>query len=165
LRSQQRVGLGNRHNPTRRHHRQRTGRRDDRRDAIRQLVTGRPLACVNAFDVEGAKVFFDEPTERRRQRRFFDFVFTLKEIDRIRARRCDLFENGSWRRRPHPQKASRIALTMALENSVLTRSSAVASWPKKALGSVGLAPLAASYSCRKMRLGFSQSTLLSRTSR
>ena len=157
------------------HHRQRANRGDERRDAVGQPVAGRHVAGVDPLDVERAQPFVHELGELRGQRRLLDVVFALKQIDADRRdrRTGDLLADA--RRRAvsdaasdsiGDQNASRIALTMVRANSVLMRSSALASWPKNAAGSsCGLAALAPRTPAGRRGSGFSHSTLFSRTSR
>ena len=88
---------------------------------------------MHTLDVERGEALLDERREVRRERRFLDVVFPLEQINRIGVTGRDLLANvggGSC------QNASRIDDTMVRANSVLNRSSAFVSWPKKAVGSI-----------------------------
>ena len=82
LRHQQRVGLKDDHDATRRHHGQRVSRRHERRHDGDEAVAGRHVAGMNPLDVEGAQPFVDERLELVAERRLLDVVFALKQIER-----------------------------------------------------------------------------------
>src|SRR6185436_17069616 len=114
------------------HHRQRAHRRDQLADAVRQRIAARPAAGVYALHVERREPLVDEGRELRGQRRLLDVVFSLEEVHGIGVPGLNLLAEVGW---SSCQNASRIAETMLLANSVLSRSSALASWPKYAEGS------------------------------
>ncbi|HZT76973.1 MAG TPA: hypothetical protein VFA27_09965, partial [Vicinamibacterales bacterium] len=71
-----------------------------------------------------AQPFVHQLGELARERRLLDFVFADQEIDGIGGARGDLLADGGNRRR---QNASRMELTIVRANSLLMRSSALAS--------------------------------------
>ena len=81
LRHQQRVGLKDDHDTTRRHHGQRVSRRDERRHDGDEAVAGRHIAGMDPLDVEGAQPFLHERLELVAERGLLDLVFAL-EADR-----------------------------------------------------------------------------------
>ena len=76
------------------HHRQRPHGGDEARHSPGQAIPARPVAGVNALDVERAQPVLDQLLEVMRQRRLLDIVLAKQQVDGIGRAGLDLLEDG-----------------------------------------------------------------------